>query len=171
MNIETLEEGYKAKEWKRDNKHRVYIVGPDGEVGYFDLTNANFVSSPKSNIDFGICEKEDAIISLSAGSGTTIYLGMLTPDIPDANEARTRLTEAIKAFTNLTQNAEGTRVEINLGPTKEVKINGRSHWAKANLTVSVDNGGTALQIEELYDATSNMVSAMLDLEIEKLGGQ
>jgi len=39
------------------------------------------------------------------------------------------------------------------------------------ISVSVDNGGEALQIEELYDATSDMVSAMLDLEIEKLGGQ
>ena len=70
----------------------------------------------------------------------------------------------------MTTNVEHTKVEINLGPTIEFRIKGRSHWAKANLTVAVDSK-ESLEIEKLYDATSDMVSAMLDLEMEKMSKQ
>ena len=170
MNIESLTEGYKGKEWKRDTKHRVYIVGPTGEVGYFDLTNGNFNISPKASINFGICEEEDASIMLENDSGKKIYLGQLKDELPDTTDARQRLQNAIKDFGSLTTNAEHTKVEINLGPTIEFRIKGRSHWAKANLTVAVDSK-ESLEIEKLYDATSDMVSAMLDLEMERMSKQ
>lgn len=173
MKINGIIEGYSGKEWKRDDKHRVYIVGPKGEVGYFDLTNANFNISPKASVNFGICEEEGAAISLETQSGKTIYLGVLQDETPQSSDtdARQRLQEAIKSFNTLTTNAEKTRVEINLGPTMEFRIKGRSHWAKANLTVSVDNGSEPLDIESLYDATSEMVTAMLDLETQRFTQQ
>lgn len=168
MKIDTLKEGFKGKEWKRDTKHRIYIVGPSGEVGYYDITKAEFNLSPKANINFGLCDEENACLSIQKGRGKKIYLGQLQEEIPDSSEARGKLQEAIKEFGNLTKNADNTRVEINLGPTVEFRVRGKSHWAKANLTVSVDGGKKPLDIEKLYDATSDMVSAMLDIEMDKL---
>lgn len=60
---------------------------------------------------------------------------------------------------------DNTKVEINLGPTVEINIKGKSNWAKANITIGAEN---IENIEELYDIVSEMAAAMLDLEIEKL---
>lgn len=167
MKVVGLTEGYSGKEWKRDEKHRVYIMSPSGEVGYFDLSSGEFNSSPRAKISFGICDAEDASIKLETSSGKKVYLGQLEDEIPENQESRTKLQEAIKSFNNLTANAEKTRVEINLGPTVEFKVKGKSHWAKANVTLAVDNGKEPLDIEKVYDATSDMVAAMLDLEMAK----
>tara|TARA_R110001592_G_scaffold333817_4_gene617864 strand:+ start:7199 stop:7723 length:525 start_codon:yes stop_codon:yes gene_type:complete len=172
LEIVGLTEGYTGREWKRDEKHRVYVVGPVGEVGYLDLKSGKFIISPKASINFGVCEESDASIKLVAKGGSNIYLGQLK-ETPIQNiatgDARKRLQNAIKDFNSITSNAEKTRVEINIGPTVEFRIKGRSHWAKANLTLSVDNGKEPLDIEKVYDATSEMVSAMLEIEVDKLG--
>ena len=47
MEIIVSEDNYSAKEWKDketsgEDKHRVYIVGPLGEVGYFNVKTNNF---------------------------------------------------------------------------------------------------------------------------------
>ena len=172
LEIKGLTEGYTGREWKRDDKHRVYVVGPVGEVGYFDLKTGKFIISPKSNINFGVCGEGDASIKLKIKGGSNIYLGQLQEEINKKktnSDARVRLQNAIKDFNTLTSNAEKTKVEINIGPTVEFRIKGRSHWAKANLTLSVDNGKEPLDIEKVYDATSEMVSAMLEIEVDKLG--
>jgi len=171
LEIKGLTEGYTGREWKRDDKHRVYVVGPVGEVGYFDLKSGKFIISPKSSINFGTCEESDASILLKITGGSTIYLGQLiekNPSKKNTGDARKRLQNAIKDFNTITTNAEKTKVEINIGPTVEFRIKGRSHWAKANLTLSVDNGKEPLDIEKVYDATSEMVSAMLEIEVDKL---
>ena len=172
MKVNALSDGYTGREWKRDGKHRVYIVGPVSEVGYFDLKTGKFIISPKSSINFGICEEAEASIQLVNKGGSAIYLGQLQEELPKKSksnsDARKNLQEAIKSFNTVTANAEKTKVEINIGPTVEFKVKGKSHWAKANLTLSVDNGKEVLDIEKVYDATSDMVSAMLELEIERL---
>ena len=168
MEINSLAEGYSGKEWKRDDKHRVYVVGPQGEVGYLDLLTGEFNISPKSSINYGICDEESATLIIKASPKHKIYLGQIQGSIPVESDVRDRLRDAIKSFQSLTSNADNTRVEINLGPTMEFRIKGKSHWAKANLTLAIDNGNDPLDIEKLYDATSEMVSAMLDLEINKL---
>ena len=172
MKVNALLEGYTGREWKRDGKHRVYVVGPISEVGYFDLKTGKFIISPKSSINFGICEEAEASIQLVNKGGSAIFLGQLQEEplkkTKSNSDARRKLQEAIKSFNTITANSEKTKVEINIGPTVEFKVKGKSHWAKANLTLSVDNGKEALDIEKVYDATSDMVSAMLELEIERL---
>lgn len=168
MKVKSLEEGFKGKEWKRDSKHRIYVVGPSGEVGYYDINTKEFNLSPKSNINFGVCKPDVACLLIEESARKKTYLGQLEEKIPDSSEARGKLQEAIKDFGKITKNAQNTRVEINLGPTVEFKIKGKSHWAKANLTVGIDNGDKKLDIEKLYDVTSDMVSAMLEIEMNKM---
>ena len=77
--------------------------------------------------------------------------------------SRKNLQNAIKKFKKMDK--DNTKVEINLGPTVELNLRGKSNWAKANITVGAEN---IENIEELYDIVSEMAAAMLDLEIEKL---
>ena len=49
----------------------------------------------------------------------------------------------------------------------ELKIKGKSHWAKANFTIGVESSNE-IDIENLYDATSDLVNSMLEMEINKL---
>ena len=60
---------------------------------------------------------------------------------------------------------EGQKVEVNLGPSMELKIAGRSRWVKSNITVSMENPS---DIEEMIMATSDMATALLLLEVEKI---
>ena len=55
--------------------------------------------------------------------------------------------------------------EINLGPSKEVKINGRNHWIKANISVKVEQ---PKDIEKLYHNVSDLAESMLKLEEQRL---
>ena len=171
MKIIANVDGYSGKEWKDKNtngreKHRIYVVGPSGEIGYFDMKLGEFHISPKSETKFGVTSEQDAKLTLESASGFKVHLGDVLDDTPNNNEARTLLQEAVEKFGTLTTDADNMKVEINLGPTIELRMNGRSHWAKANLTVSVEN--TEANPEELYDVVSDMASAMLDLEIERL---
>ena len=57
LNIDILEKGYEAKEWKDSetsgkDKHRVYVVGPSGEIGYLFCLFQNI-----SGITFNCCWK------------------------------------------------------------------------------------------------------------------
>jgi len=168
MEILVKEEGYNGKEWKDKatsgkDKHRIYITGPKGELGYFDMKTGTFNNSIKSEISFGVTKEEEAKLTLQSKSGFNVHLGEVEEEVPDSNDARDMLRNAVERFGSMTK--EGSRVEINLGPTVELRLHGRSHWAKANVTVAVDNSENA---EELYDIVSDMASAMLDLEIERL---
>ena len=60
---------------------------------------------------------------------------------------------------------DGMDLEINIGPSREIRQNGKSGWAKANLTVRVSNPD---DIEGLYDSVSDLAAAMLDIETERL---
>lgn len=168
MEILIKSEGYNGKEWKDKatggkDKHRIYITGPQGELGFFDMKTGNFNNSPKSNVSFGITSAEEAHLTLQSKSGFEVHLGEVVEELPDSNDARDLLKDAVKRFGSI--NKEGSRVEINLGPTVELRINGKSNWAKANITLAIENSE---DVEELYDIVSDMASAMLDLEIQRL---
>ncbi len=80
MEIIVSEDNYSAKEWKDketsgEDKHRVYIVGPVGEVGYFNVKTNNFHNSPKSSLNFGITTENNFKIMLESSDGKVIYLG------------------------------------------------------------------------------------------------
>lgn len=156
-------DGYSAKEWRQDSsgKHRVYVKGDSGEIGWFDITKGEFVNSERTQESFGLVDEENAKVSLTSQSGFRIHLGNITPHRESG--PRDRLKDAVEKMGSM--NIKGAKVEINLGPTVELKVNGKSHWAKANLTVGADN---VEDIEGLYDVVSEMASAMLDLEINKL---
>ena len=166
MKLEIKTEGkYTAKEWSKetseDIKHRVYIKGPDGEVGWYNITSGEFVNSENATEMFGHVSKDTAKVTLESPNGLKIYLGNITPFREQG--PRDRLKDAIEKMGSM--KIEGTKVEINLGPTVELKVSGRSHWAKANITVGAEN---VEDIEGLYDVVSEMATAMLDLEINKL---
>lgn len=168
MEIIVSEDNYSAKEWKDketsgEDKHRVYIVGPLGEVGYFNVKTNNFHNSPKSSLNFGITTENNFKIILESSDGKVIHLGEVEKEITSLTESRKNLQDAIKKFKHM--NKDNTKVEINLGPTVELNIRGKSNWAKANITVGAEN---IENIEELYDIVSEMAAAMLDLEIERL---
>ena len=168
MEILMKKKGYTGKEWKDKatsgkDKHRIYVTGPNGELGYFDMKSGSFINSPKSDITFGVTKEENAKLSLESKSGFNVHLGEVEEEIPDSNDARELLKNAVEKFGSIKK--DGSKVEINLGPTIELRLNGRSHWAKANVTVAVDNSEN---VEELYDIVSDMACAMLDLEIERL---
>ena len=168
MEIIVSEDNYSAKEWKDketdgEDKHRVYIVGPSGEVGYFNVKTNTFHNSPKSSLNFGITTETDSKIVLECSDGEVIYLGEAAKEFTTLTESRKNLQDAIRKFKDM--NKDNTKVEINLGPTVELNIRGKSNWAKANITVGAEN---IENIEELYDIVSEMAAAMLDLEIEKL---
>ena len=168
MEIIVSEDNYSAKEWKDketdgEDKHRVYIVGPSGEVGYFNVKTNTFHNSLKSSLNFGITTETDSKIVLECSDGEITYLGEVNKEVITLNESRKNLQNAIKKFKKMDK--DNTKVEINLGPTVELNLRGKSNWAKANITVGAEN---IENIEELYDIVSEMAAAMLDLEIEKL---
>ena len=171
LTIITNEKGYSAKEWKDkqsagNDKHRVYVVGPQGEVGYLNLKDGIFNNSSKTTDNFGIVDEGDAKITLETANGSNIYLGD-TPapfDDIDSSDAKVQLQEIIGRFGRITETGTN-KVEINVGPTVELKMNGRSHWAKANITIAVENPEDVMA---LYEVVSDMASAMLDLEINRL---
>ena len=171
LTIITNEKGYSAKEWKDKQsaggeKHRVYVVGPQGEVGYLNLKDGHFSNSAKTSENFGVVSENEAKITLETNKGGKIYLGDTpTPfDSVDSVKAKERLQEVVGRFGKITECGTG-KVEINVGPTVELKMNGRSHWAKANITVAVENPDDVMA---LYEVVSDMASAMLDLEINRL---
>ena len=54
MVIEFIKEGYQGKEWKDketngDVKHRLYVVGPEGEIGHYDFIENVFNNSAKTS--------------------------------------------------------------------------------------------------------------------------
>ncbi len=168
MEIVVNEGSYSAKEWKDketdgEDKHRVYIVGPSGEVGYFNVKANTFHNSPKSSLNFGITTQSDSKIILESSNGEITYLGEVNRESTILTDSRKNLQNAIKKFKKMDK--DNSKVEINLGPTVELNIRGKSNWAKANITVGAEN---VENIEELYDIVSEMAAAMLDLEIEKL---
>tara|TARA_B100000287_G_scaffold419135_1_gene456972 strand:+ start:2296 stop:2808 length:513 start_codon:yes stop_codon:yes gene_type:complete len=166
VNVKKVKEGFSGKVWKKDDKHRIYVVGPDGEVGFFDLKTGEFSISPKSDISFGISDSKNACLEISQGK-KKIYLGIVEEKKTDSEEILSKFKESIAKIANITSNHDKTRVEINLGPTMELKIKGKSHWAKANFTIGVESS-EEIDIENLYDATSDLVNCMLEMEINKL---
>ena len=167
LKIEIKDKSYSAKEWKdKETKgqksHRIYVMGPDGEIGHLDLKEGRFNNSKKTMESFDIISG-DGVIEVTNNSGRTISIGPSSKVSMEKGDAYQRLHEATERFGKL--NTTTSKIEINVGPTVELKIHGRSHWAKANLTIAVDE---ADDIEELYSIVSDMANAMLDVEIEKL---
>ena len=158
------EDGYTAREWtsKDGEKHNIFIKDRDGEVGWLDLKTGKLVNKSKRNYDF-VEDEEDAIIIVESGD-SMIYIGCVDDDSSPTNElSRSRLQEANERFNSL--KLGNVEFEINLGPSREIRKGGKSNWAKANITAKVSNPEN---IEEIYDALSEMAFAMLDLETEKL---
>ena len=122
-----------------------------------------FHNSPKSSLNFGITSQKNSKVTLESLGGDIIYLGEVEKEITSLSDSRKNLQEAIRKFKKMDK--DNTKVEINLGPTVELNMRGKSNWAKANITVGAENIDN---IEELYDVVSDMAAAMLDLEIERL---
>ena len=181
VNIECLGQGYAAKEWpeggpnkdeideKGKPKHRIYVVGPEGEYGYYDLKQHSFKRFPKCEVDFGIVSDESPLILLETKRGKIIQLGILNGGLEPPNATQNKdnshdkLKNAIQRFEGLKH--EGSKIEINIGPSKEIKLNGRSNWIKANISVSIENPS---YIETLYECVSDMANYMLEIEEQRL---
>tara|TARA_R110000824_G_scaffold20469_2_gene77015 strand:+ start:44 stop:568 length:525 start_codon:yes stop_codon:yes gene_type:complete len=171
MKIIINEKGYSAKEWKDKEtsgreKHRVYIVGPKGEIGYLDLKGEEFVNSSNNSENFGIVDEKDAKVSLKSKSNEMIFVGptLTQQQILSFEDTKNDLHEYVKRYSTITEGRDN-RVDITIGPSVELKHGGRSHWAKANMTVSINDPD---DIMELYEVVSGMAACMLDLEIDKL---
>lgn len=168
LDITIHDKKYSAKEWKDKESngkkaHRLYVMGPDGEIGHFDLKEGVFNNSKKTAENFSIVD-EEPLIEIKNKKGNSISLGLSVENRElKNNDALERLHDATTRFGKL--ESKTTKVEINVGPTVELKIHGRSHWAKANLTIAVEDVD---DVEELYTIVSDMANAMLDVEIEKL---
>jgi len=171
LNINILEKGYEGKEWKDKEtsgteKHRVYVIGPKGEIGYLNVKNGKFNNFNKAGITFGIIENtKDAKIELSTKNGINIYLGLLDSNMDKVdNSTAQRLKKAIQNVNEI--DCDSKRVDISLSPSFEVKLpKNRVGWAKASISVSVEN---PKDVEELYKVISDMTYAMLDAEEQKL---
>jgi len=171
LNIGVLEKGYEGKEWKDGetsgkDKHRVYVVGPKGEIGYLDVKNCKFNNFNKSNISFGVVEeKGKAKLELTTKNGVSIYLGLLDDNMDRVtNTTAERLKDAIKNVNNI--EGDSKRIDISLSPSFEVKLpKNRVGWAKASISVSIEN---PKDVQEVYDIVSEMTYAMLDAEEQKL---
>jgi hypothetical protein len=169
--INILEKGYEGKEWKDGetsgkDKHRVYVIGPSGEIGYLDVKNCKFTNFNKSGIAFGVVEdKKKSKIELSTQKGISIFLGILDDNMDKVNNSTSqRLQDAIQGLNNL--DCESKRVDISLSPSFEVKLpKNRVGWAKASISVSVEN---PKDVQDLYDAVSELTYAMLNAEEQKL---
>lgn len=181
VNIECLRQGYAAKEWpeggpnkneideRGKSKHRIYVAGPEGEYGYYDLKQHSFKKFPKCEVDFGVVDDNSPFITLQTKRGKIIHLGVLddsykpSQKLMNSDNPHDKLRGAIKKFEGLKH--EGSKIEINVGPSKEIKLNGRSNWIRANLSVSVENPS---DIETLYECVSDMANSMLEIEEQRL---
>ena len=171
LNIDILEKGYEGKEWKDketsgNEKHRVYVIGPKGEIGYLNVKNGKFTNFNKAGITFGIIEDgKNAKLELSTKNGISIYLGLLNSNMDKVDKSTTeRLKEAIQNVNDI--DCDSKRVDISLSPSFEVKLpRNRVGWAKASISVSVEN---PKDVEQLYKVISDMTYAMLDAEEQKL---
>lgn len=159
-----FDEDFVAREWlsKDGAKHNIYVKDADGEVGWLDLKAGKFVN--KSNKNYGFVSEDSAILKVHNGD-KSLFVGLVDDDevSEEREDTRARLLDSINRFTSI--KSEGTTFELNLGPSREIRRGGKSSWAKANLSIKVENPE---DIEALYDAVSDMASAMLDLETEKL---
>lgn len=157
------EEGYQAREWlsKTGEKHNIYVKGEDGELGWLDLHTGKFHN--KSNVNYGFVEEGNSSVTIKLND-EILHLGYLDDDKSDIGEQyRVNLQEAIGKLGSMKY--DGMELEINIGPSREIRVKGKSSWAKANLTVKVQNPE---DIEGLYDAISDMAGAMLDIETNRL---
>jgi len=74
-------EGYKASRWQKENRDRIYIDGPQGTLGYFDLssgskTQGTFVVARDAQVSFGPVDDEDKTqVTLKTPGGHTVTLG------------------------------------------------------------------------------------------------
>jgi hypothetical protein len=156
-------EGFDAREWnsKAGDKHNIYVKGLDGELGWLDLTTGKFHN--KSNANFGFVDSDLARVSIKLNDNQ-VYLGFLDNDVLPLEDANLDLLrESIKKLTGLKY--DGFELELNIGPSREIRKNGKSAWAKANITVKVQNPD---DIESMYCAVSDMAALMLDIETNKL---
>lgn len=157
--------GISANRWPPNNhteygdKDRVYIKIGKEDQGYFDLKSGAF----EQNDSWGLVNKPAALVTLCAKSGNEIYLGRLEVSDEILSEGLVLLREAIEKLATVKN--DGTRVEVTLGPSMEFKIGGRSRWVKSNVTISMEN---PTDIEELVSATSDMATALLLIEAEKI---
>lgn len=157
------EDGFDAREWvsKSGERHNIYVKGPDGEVGWFDLTTGKFQN--KSGFNFGVVDESEAQVNIMS-KDLTLHLGFVNDDKSSKSSSnRDSLQDAVKRLGELKY--DGMILEINIGPSREIRKDGKSGWAKANLTVRIENPE---DIESLYDAVSDMAMAMLALETDKL---
>jgi len=168
MVIEFIKEGYQGKEWKDKEtnggvKHRLYVVGPEGEIGHYDFIENVFNNSVKTAENFVSVEADNAIISLKNG-GNEIHLGK---DFNESSELKINNQSDIRELSDKIkrQLGENGRIEINIGPTVEFKIGGKSNWAKSNISISVENPD---DIYELYASASDLAHSILNEEIQKL---
>ena len=140
-------------------KDRIYIkVGKDDQ-GYFDLKSGAF----EQNDGWGVVEQANALVTLCSKSGREIHLGHVEPSSETVSEGLTLLRNSIAKLATITN--DGQRVEVNLGPSMELKIAGRSRWVKSNVTVAMENPS---DLEDMVMATSDMATALLLLEAEKI---
>ncbi len=168
MVIEFIKEGYQGKEWKDKEtngsvKHRLYVVGPEGEIGHYDFIENRFNNSAKTSENFSFVEDANAIISLT-NKGEKIHLGKENYEdsefeIQNQSDIR-EISDKIKS-----QLGVNGRIEINIGPTVEFKIGGKSNWAKSNISISVENPD---DIYELYENASDLAHSILQEEIQRL---
>ena len=159
----TCADGYEAREWnsKSGDKHNVYVKGLDGELGWLDLHTGKFHN--KSEVNFGFVDSESSKVSIKAKE-SELHLGFLDNDSPITNDSDfDALKESIKRITDLKY--DGFEMELNIGPSREIRKNGKSAWAKANITVKVQNPD---DIESMYLAVSDMAASMLDIETNRL---
>jgi len=159
------ESGITANRWpapthkEYGSKDRIYIKIGKEDQGFFDLKSGAF----EQNEGWGVVKKEDALVTLCSKSGREIYLGQVEASTTVTSDGITLLRESIAKLATVTH--EGQRVEVNLGPSMELKIAGRSRWVKSNVTVAMENPSS---LEDMITATSDMATALLLLEAEKI---
>ena len=140
-------------------KDRIYIKIGKEDQGYFDLKSGAF----EQNDGWGVVNQNDALVTLCSKSGREIHLGRVEPSSETVSEGLTLLRNSIAKLATITN--DGQRVEVNLGPSMELKIAGRSRWVKSNVTVAMENPS---DLEDMVMATSDMATALLLLEAEKI---
>jgi|TARA_R110002110_G_scaffold102750_7_gene260149 hypothetical protein len=159
------EKGIVATRWPAANhkefgiKDRIYIKVDKEDQGFFDLKSGAF----EQNEGWGVVGQDTALVTLCSQSGREIYLGRIEVSLESTSDALKLLRDSIAKLATVTN--EGQKVEVNLGPSMELKIAGRSRWVKSNITVSMENPS---DIEEMIMATSDMATALLLLEVEKI---
>ena len=159
-----FEDGYAAREWlsKDGNKHNVYLKGSSGEIGWLDLTKGKFHN--KSSKNYGFVEEEFAVLKVIQ-EDSALFIGVVDDDISVAESPNgVGLTEANEALSEALE-GQDFELELNLGPSREIRKSGKSMWAKANLTIRVKNPEN---IEKLYEKVSDLAFSMLDSETNKL---